>query len=528
MNLQPPPRALAGQAASPGLVLGRVVEWAEPAAAEGSARTLDEALAEAQRQLQALRDLSDDESAQTLLEFQIEFLADPVLLEPAQAALAEGASDAEAWCRAIDAQIDDFAAADDDYFRHRVGDLRDMRSRVLAALRGAELGALALPPDAILLADDLAPSRFLATPWQPGQAVLLRGGSATAHVALLARSRGVAMVVGLGAAPIEAGDWAIVDGQSGIVELAPDATQRQQFARRRQEAELQHQRHAQAALRTAGTASGERVQVMINVATLAELDGVDPAVCDGIGLVRTELMFSAGPPDEATQLDFYRRLLAWAGGRPVVVRTLDAGGDKPMPGVTLDGETNPFLGVRGLRLSLAAPEVFKVQLRALLRAAPAGALRIMLPMVTTTHEVAQARHLLAQAADELDREGLPFARPPLGIMVEVPAVALALDRFDVDFASIGSNDLLQYTMAAARDNPAVAPLADATHPGFETLLRLVVQGAAARGMPLSLCGDLASRPDEVPRLLAAGLRSLSMPASAVGAVKSAIAGWPPQ
>jgi phosphotransferase system enzyme I (PtsI) len=206
VNLQPPPRTLAGQAASPGLVLGRVVEWADRVVAGAAPRTLDEALDEAQRQLQALRDATDDEAAQTLLEFQIEFLGDPVLLEPAHAALAEGASPAEAWCRAIDVQIEDFAVAEDDYFRHRVGDLRDMRSRVLAALGGAELGALALPPDAILLADDLAPSRFLATVWQPGQAVLLRGGSATAHVALLARSRGVAMVVGMGAAPIEAGE----------------------------------------------------------------------------------------------------------------------------------------------------------------------------------------------------------------------------------------------------------------------------------------------------------------------------------
>jgi phosphotransferase system enzyme I (PtsI) len=209
----------------------------------------------------------------------------------------------------------------------------------------------------------------------------------------------------------------------------------------------------------------------------------------------------------------------------VTIRTLDAGGDKPISGLTRERESNPFLGVRGVRLSLSAPEVFKVQLRALLRAAPAGGLRIMLPMVTAMHEVDRVRQLLTQAADELRREGLPFAMAPLGIMVEVPAVALALGRFEVDFASIGSNDLLQYTMAAARDNPAVAPLTDAAHPGFEALLRLVVQGAAVRNMPLSLCGDLASRPDQVPRLLAAGLRSLSMPASAVGAVKSVISSW---
>jgi phosphotransferase system enzyme I (PtsI) len=525
VNLQPPPRTLAGQAASPGLALGLVVEWADPTVTGATSCTLDEALAEAVRQLKALCQATTDDNAQALLEFQIEFLGDPVLLEPAQAALAEGLGAADAWRRAIDEQIEDFAAAEDDYFRHRVGDLQDMRTRVLAALGGAELGALALPADGILLADDLAPSRFLATDWQPRQAVLLRGGSPTAHVALLARSRGVAMVVGLGVAPIEAGEWAIVDGHSGTVELAPDAAQRQQFEQRRRQADDQRQRDALAAWQTARTAAGERVQVMINVATLAELESVDPAVCDGIGLVRTELMFSDGPPDETTQLDFYRRLQAWAGGRPVVVRTLDAGGDKPMPGVTVDGEANPFLGVRGVRLSLSAPEVFKVQLRALLRAAPAGGLRIMLPMVTTMHEVDRVRQLLTQAADELRREGLPFAMAPLGIMVEVPAVALALGRFEVDFASIGSNDLLQYTMAAARDNPAVAPLTDAAHPGFEALLRLVVQGAAVRNMPLSLCGDLASRPDQVPRLLAAGLRSLSMPASAVGAVKSVISSW---
>lgn len=521
------PSRLQGQAAAPGLALGRVVALADqaPAARKAPVSTLDAAIAEAVRELQSLRDACTDDDARVLLEFQIEFLGDPVLLEPAQAALAEGADAATAWGRAIDAQIADFGAADDDYFRHRVGDLRDMRARVLAALSGRSLGALSLPPDALLLADDLAPSRFLATAWQPQQAVLLRGGSSTAHVALLARSRGVPMVVGLGDAAIEPGQWAIVDGAAGTVELAPDATQRQAFEQRRVQADAESRAHAAAATRSASTAGGERVQVMINVATLDELEAVDPAICDGIGLVRTELMFADGPPDEATQLDFYRRLLGWAGGRPVVVRTLDAGGDKPMPGITIDGEANSFLGVRGVRLSLAAPALFKVQLRALLRAAPAGPLRIMVPMVTHPDEVMQLRRLLAQAADELAREGLPFASAPLGIMVEVPATALALDAFDVDFASIGSNDLLQYTMAAARDNPAVSALADAAHPGFEALLRLTAQAAAARGLPLSLCGDLAARPAQVPRLLAAGLRSLSMPASAVGAVKSVIREW---
>ena len=483
------------------------------------------AIAEAVRQLEALRGGTADTEARKILEFQIEFLNDPALLEPAEGQFAEGLDASHAWCTAIDTQITDFEAAGDDYFRHRVGDLRDMRARVLAILGGEQLMPLQLPPDAILLADDLAPSRFLASDWQPRQAIVLRNGSATAHVALLARARRVPMVVGVGEAPIADGTMAILDGAAGTLELSPDAAQLEAYALRRARADDEHERDAKAATRPAVTLHGERVQVLLNVSTLEELDSIDPAICDGIGLVRTELLFAHGPPDESTQVTFYRRLLDWAGGRPVVIRTLDAGGDKPIAGVTIDGESNPFLGVRGVRLSLAAPQLFKVQLRALLAAAVAGDLRIMLPMITAPTEVTKVRALLVQAAAELAAEHRPHAVPPLGIMVEVPAAALALEAFDIDFASIGSNDLLQYTMAAARDNHTVSELADPTHPGFDALLRMIVRSAAARGFSLSLCGDLAAQPRHVPGLLAAGLRALSMPATSVGAVKGAIAAW---
>ena len=532
-EVMPAPQRLAGQPAAPGLVLGRIVEI-DPIPAHrihspsGPPReTLAAAIAEAVRQLESLRDCTDDAEARKILEFQIEFLADPALLEPAERQFAEGLDASRAWCTAIGAQIADFEAADDDYFRHRVGDLRDMRARVLAILGGEQLAPLQLPLDAILLADDLAPSRFLAADWKPQQAIVLRQGSATAHVALLARARRVPMVVGVGDAPIVSGCTAILDGTAGTLELSPDAAQLEAYALRRARADAERERDAGAAARPAATRSGERVQVLLNVSTIDELDTIDPAICDGIGLVRTELLFAHGPPDEPTQIAFYRRLLAWAGHRPVVIRTLDAGGDKPIPGVTIDGESHPFLGVRGVRLSLAAPEVFKVQLRALLSVAVAGNLRIMLPMITAPSEVVQVRALLAQAATELAAERRPFANPPLGIMVEVPAAALALDTFDIDFASIGSNDLMQYTMAVARDNRAVSELADPAHPGFDALLRMIVRSATARGLSLSLCGDLAAQPRRVPGLLAAGLRALSMPAASVGAVKGAIAAWPP-
>ncbi len=521
------PRLVTGQAAAPGLALGQLVELSERhLVGEGGtpAISLREAIERAIRQIEALMAEAPGE-ARTILEFQAEFLADPELLEPAHEALAATGDCAGAWRAAIDAQIDSFAGSDDDYFRHRAGDLRDMRERVLAILAGVDLGALALPPGAILLADDLAPSRFLATPWGPDQAIALRGGSPTAHVALLARARRVPMVVGIGDLAARDARSAILDGDAGTLLLEPDARQRAEFAHARAVRATQLAGDAAAARRPAKTAEGEPVDVLLNIGSLDELATLDPAICDGIGLVRTELLFAHGPPDEATQLAFYRRIVEWAAGRPVTIRTLDAGGDKPMPGVTIDGEANPFLGVRGLRLSLARPDLFKVQLRALLRAAVAGNLRVMLPMVTTPDEVARARAVLDAAVQELAAQGVPHARPQFGIMVEVPAAALALDAFDVDFASIGSNDLLQYTAAAARDNPAVTALADPRHPGFVALLQTIVLRAARRGLSLSLCGDLAAQPAHVPLLLACGLRALSMPAASVGAVKRAIGTW---
>jgi phosphotransferase system enzyme I (PtsI) len=271
--------------------------------------------------------------------------------------------------------------------------------------------------------------------------------------------------------------------------------------------------------------------VLANIDAPALLDALVPEICDGIGLTRTEFLFEGGrQPDEAAQLAFYRRLLVWADGRPVTVRTLDAGGDKPLPGVTLDGETNPFLGVRGLRLSFAKPEIFRVQLRALARAAApgdraVGPLKVMLPMVTAPWELVQARRMLDEEIAALQRAGIACARPALGMMVEVPAAALMAADFDADFYSIGSNDLIQYTAASARDNPAVAALADPQTPAILELIRRVVAAGAARGVEVSLCGEMASRPELVPNLLDCGLGVLSCAPAQIGPVKLAIADY---
>jgi phosphotransferase system enzyme I (PtsI) len=275
--------------------------------------------------------------------------------------------------------------------------------------------------------------------------------------------------------------------------------------------------------RPAATQDGTPIKVMVNIARPDEIDRIDAAACDGVGLMRTEFLFGHGLPDEETQYRAYAKVLAWAAGRPVTIRTVDAGGDKPVPGFTVE-EANPFLGLRGVRLSLARPEVFRVQLRALARAAVHGNLKVMLPMVTVPAEIGAAARLLDAALAELSAEGIPAVRPPLGIMVEVPAVAIVPEAFTAaDFFSIGSNDLTQYVTAAARDGAHVAELNDFGHPAVMRLIANVAAFGASSGMDVSLCGDAGGDPLRVPALLEAGLRSLSVAPAALGPVKAAIA-----
>jgi phosphotransferase system enzyme I (PtsI) len=232
---------------------------------------------------------------------------------------------------------------------------------------------------------------------------------------------------------------------------------------------------------------------------------------------------SQGLPDEETQYAAYRRILDWAEGRPVTIRTLDAGGDKPIAGLTIDGESNPFLGLRGIRLSLIRPEVFRLQLRALARAAVHGTLKVMLPMVAVPSELDRARELLDDEIEALRAKGIACARPPLGIMVEVPAAALRSEDFDAAFYSIGSNDLTQYTMAAARDIGAVADLNDTGNPAVLALIGRTVEAGRARGVEVSLCGDAAADTRLTKALLATGLTTFSVSPVAVARLKATIA-----
>ncbi|WP_374370859.1 phosphoenolpyruvate--protein phosphotransferase [Dongia sp.] len=523
-----------GRAAAPGLAIGPLFELPDAATAHrqrgapsAEAEDLRAAIEQAIADIAALQEIADGEAVD-ILEFQVAMLSDEALAEGAFAEIDTGTAADIAWRQALDAQVADYSAAEDEYFRARAADLADIRDRVLGHLLG--IADLSPPPGAIVLARDLPPSRFLSWDWSKGGGVALTGGSPTSHVAMLARARGVPMVVGLALPAGLAGESQIVllDGEAGRVRVAPDTTEIAEFERRRSEAREQAAQWQEYLLRPAVTARGERVLTQINVAEPAELDDLDPRICDGIGLVRTEFLFhgQTGLPDEDQQYAVYRRIVAWAAGRPVTIRTLDAGGDKPIPGLTQDAESNPFLGLRGIRLSLAHPDVFRKQLRALARAAAAGPLKIMLPMVTVPEEIAAAAELLRGEIAVLEKDGIACRMPELGIMVEVPAAALAVERYPAAFFSIGSNDLTQYVTAAARDIASVAGLNDTTNPAVLALIERVARFGRESGRDVSLCGDAGGDPRLIPLLLERGVRNLSMAPAMLARAKALIAQWP--
>jgi phosphotransferase system enzyme I (PtsI) len=522
-------RELHGTSAAVGLAQGALFfpkKIAEIARVAGNCAEETQALTAAidvsVEDLSGLLTNSNEETA-GIVEFQIVMLEDDELRAPAIEEIKQGVPAEAAWKNALDTQIADYQASDDENFRARAGDLGDLRDRVLRHLLGAAVQAM--PAGTILFDDEATPTQFVETDWRQGGGIALKQGSKTSHVSMLARATGVPMVIGLGDVDVTEHSFAQIDGDSGAVILSPDTALFERFDRRLKQGAEQRERWVTYLEEPAVTADGTPIQVMINIVGPEELERIDPNHCDGIGLMRSEFLFRDGGalPTEEQQYRIYRRVLEWAKGRPVTIRTLDAGGDKPISGVTVDNEGNPFLGVRGLRLSLAKPEIFRVQLRALARAAVHGNLKVMWPMVTLASELNQAETILEEVLAALEGEGVACTRPALGMMVEVPAAAMTLDLFGrAEFFSIGSNDLAQYLMAAARDNAAVAELADPSHPALLRLIDQVVEYCREMGRDLSICGDMASDPNHLDRLIQLGLRTLSVSPAALGEVKAAI------
>ncbi|MGH6939825.1 phosphoenolpyruvate--protein phosphotransferase [Hypericibacter sp.] len=530
-----PERTFPAQVASEGLAIGRIAlrrmrtltAIAKGTPEQESAR-LDAACLAAASQLERLIGRAEEEAA-AILEFQAALLADDELLDPVRQRIAAGEAAAVAWQQMMDAQVADYQVAEDEYFRARALDMADLRDRVAEQLAGGGDDDAEAEAGAIYVGADLAPSRFLELDWESYRGGAVVRGSSASHVAILARARGVPLLVGLAAneSMLVDGAEAILDAEAGQLIQDPSAETRVRYQRRAAEREAEAKLQATHLGKPAMTRAGERVLTYINVDDPHALPAVDPENCDGVGLTRTEFMFSGegGLPGEGRQFGAYKALLLWAKGRPVTIRTLDAGGDKPIPGLTPDGESNPFLGLRGLRLSLARPDVFRVQLRALARAAVEGDLKVMLPMVTRPQELEATRILLRKVVSELLAEGIPAGMPKLGMMVEVPAAALNIAAFDADFFSIGSNDLVQYVTAAGRDCESVRDLYDPLEPGVLELIHRVAQHGKLVGREVSLCGDMASDPRYLPALLDTGLRAVSVAPARLARAKAQISAY---
>jgi phosphocarrier protein FPr len=394
--------------------------------------------------------------------------------------------------------------------------------RVVAAITGAEVAGAGA--SGIVIADELTPADAAGLDPEHVLAIATARGSTTAHAAILARALGLPAVVGLGPAVLAVADGAtlLLDGEAGTVTVDPPADVVSDAEERRERAEQRRAAARERAAEPAVTRDGERVEVFANLGTGADAAHAVALGAEGVGLLRTEFLFlgRAELPGEEEQARTLREIVTALDGRPLIVRTLDAGADKPLPALPMPSEDNPFLGVRGIRLALARPEVLATQFRAILRVAAEHPVKTMLPMVATLGEIAAARELLDQARADTGID----APMELGIMVEVPAAALAAQRLaaHVDFFSVGTNDLTQYTMAAERGDPRLASLLAGPQPAVLRLIQATVQGAAAHGRWVGVCGELAGDPAAAVLLAGLGVTELSMAAALVPEVKAAL------
>jgi phosphocarrier protein FPr len=528
-----PGTVLHGIPASPGLADGPLqriggapeIPDAEADDPDAEAARLDAAIAAVREDLAAARDgLAGrgraDEAA--IFDAQIALLGDAALLDPARSAIAGRTNAARAIDDAAAGLATRYEALDDAYLRERAADVRDVGRRVVRALLG-ESGAAAGAGE-VLVTDELLPGDAATLDPEQVAGVATAHGGATGHAAIIARSLGVPAVVGLGAAllALPAGTRLLLDGEAGTVLVEPEPQAAREHAERAAAAAERRSRALGRAGEAAVTADGTRIEV---VANLGDVGGAARAVelgAEGVGLLRSEFLFldRAELPGEDEQAEAYGEVARALDGRPLIIRTLDVGADKPLRAVPQEPEANPFLGRRGIRLQLARPELLATQLRAVLRTAAEHPVKVMFPMVATLAEVRAARAALDEARAALGID------PPLevGVMVEVPAVAVQAERFaaELDFLSIGTNDLAQYTMAAERGNEHVAALTSGPVPALLALVDQTVRGAAAHGRWVGVCGELAGDVDGARLLVGLGVTELSMAAPRIADVKEAL------
>ncbi len=535
-----PPGALRGIAASPGYALGRavVLRNVEP---QVERLAIDDPAAEMSRfsvALEAVRSKTRqvrDQIAQhhpyeaAIFDAYLMFLSDPDVLSRVQQIVERERVNVEwAWQQAVRESVQAFESLDNDYMRARAVDIRDVGLQVLTQLLG-HTAVTHVDQPGIVVVDDLSPSDTARLDPANVLGICTERGSSTSHSAILARTLGIPAVVGVGpaVAHVRPETPLIIDGFAGLVWIDPDESVAADYTAKLAQWRITYERAQKSSAAPAVTKDGIGIEVAANIGSLEDARAALANGADGVGLLRTEFLFldRATAPDEEEQFEAYHAIARVMEQRPVVIRTLDVGGDKPLPYLHMAREENPFLGQRAIRLCLERPDLFKPQLRAILRAAAGHRIRIMVPMIADIGEWRRARSILDETIAELRNRGVSIPdHVDVGMMVEVPSAALLAHIFapEVDFFSIGSNDLTQYTLAAERGNASVAYLQDGLHPAVLFQIRQVVQSAEAAGKWVSVCGELAADRQALPILVGLGVKKLSMSPGSIPQAKELV------
>jgi phosphocarrier protein FPr len=529
------PNLLLGASASPGVAVGvayrlrrqeiRVTEAGSGVDTER--RQFADALAVAHGQLAALRaqlHAKREAAKAAIFAAHDELLTDPDLLEIAESAIAKGKSAAFAWQRAFSTHAEKLGGMRNQLLAQRANDLRDVGLRVLAIVTGATLEKLEYPPNSVLIAEDLTPSDTATLDRTRVMGFCTTRGGSTSHVAIIARSMGIPALAGIEPMALDVPDGTVVilDGNKGTLRLNAPAEEVARIRKTQERAEQRRKHDLAHALEPATTLDGTRIEVVANIGGLKDATKIAGLGGEGVGLLRSEFLFMerADAPTEEEQFETYKAI-AEAVGRehPLIIRTLDVGGDKPLAYLPIPKEDNPFLGQRGVRVGLDRPEILRTQLRAILRAGAFGKIRIMFPMIATLSELYDVKAMLAEEAASLG-----VAPVPTGIMVEVPAAAVMAAQFarEADFFSVGTNDLTQYTLAMDRGHPKLASQVDGLNPAVLRLIAHTVKGAEPLGKRVGVCGGIASDPAAVPILIGIGVSELSVSLPAIPAVKAQI------
>lgn len=467
----------------------------------------------------------------SILETQTEFIADSQLRNDVAECISKDNMAAVSAVRKVTGEMaKTFGEMNDEYLRARVTDIQDAGNRIVRyLLRGEEYTVTAKNRNTILVTEDITPTEALTLDSKLICGIITAEGGRTSHAAIIARSRGIPAIGGCGSEimSIPDNETVIIDGTSGEVLINPSTKTIKDYEKRKKDFDSNAEMLRQLRDKPAITKDGIAVALYGNISSYKEIENLDECGGEGVGLLRTELFFMTSEdfPAEEEQFEFYLQAAIAAGKKPVIIRTLDIGGDKQLPYFPLPAESNPFLGYRAIRISLDRQELFLTQVMAILRASMYGNLKIMLPMISGINELREAKEIINIAKSRLAASGKRFRENiETGIMLEIPSAAMmtGLLAREADFFSIGTNDLCQYTMAVDRMNSKVAGLYDHFNPGFLRLVATAVEQAHQHGKPVGMCGEMASDPLAVPLLIGMGLREFSMPASSLPVVKQII------